>query len=383
MPWEARTAMDQRRRFILAFETCRYTMTELCRVYGISRKTGYKWANRFAAEGPDVAEHSRAPHSCPHQTDPQCVEALVEYRRQHPRWGAAKLLRRLSERQPDWLWPARSTATEILKRHGLVEPRRRTRRPSVGARPELSAEAANDLWTADFKGQFRTGDRQMCYPLTVADYASRYLLACQVCDSVAGDHVRPAFEALFRQVGLPRRILTDNGPPFGAPRAPRRLSRLAVWWIKLGIEPVRTQPGHPEQNGAHERLHRTLKAETARPPAKSLGAQQSSFDSFRAEYNDERPHEALGLRRPAELYLPSLRPYPAREPAVDYPGHFEIRRVRSKGGVRWRGTTFFLSEVLRGEPVGFEEVDDGLWSVCFSNVLLGRYDERDRTFLAL
>ncbi|HUP21321.1 MAG TPA: IS481 family transposase [Thermoanaerobaculia bacterium] len=376
--------MDQRMHFVAALSTCRWTMSELCRLYGISRKTGYKWATRYGQQGLDgLKDRSRRPTSCPHRTDERCEAELVEERRKHPTWGARKLLARLRRRHPDWPWPAASTATAALKRHGLVTPRKlRYRRPSPG-KPTVEAAQPNDVWTADFKGEFRTGDRQMCYPLTLADHLSRYLLSCKGRRSTAHAPAIPVFEEAFRTYGLPRSILTDGGSPFSSPRSPRRLSRLSVWWIKLGIEPLLIEPGHPEQNGRHERMHRTLKAETARPPAASLTAQQAAFDGFRREYNRERPHEALGQIPPTELYARSPRPYPGRVPQVSYPGHFEVRRVKANGVIRFQGQIHFVSSALGREWVGLEEVDDGLWSVQFGSFLLGRYDERDASFEAL
>lgn len=379
MPWDERTRMDQRVRFIGALESCMYTMTELCREFGISRKTGYKWAQRYAEEGVDgLKDRSRAPKGCPHRTDSRCEKALVEGRRKHPLWGPRKLLVVLERRYPDWPWPAPSTAGAILKRHGLVEPRRRRRRHPPPAKPVIESQRPNDVWTADFKGEFRMGDRQLCYPLTVADRMSRYLLGCEGKSSVAVSGARPVFERLFTDYGLPSKMLTDGGVPFAAPRSPRRLSRLSVWWVRLGIEPVLIEPGHPEQNGRHERMHRTLKAATARPPSSCMQSQQRAFNRFLKEYNDERPHESLNMRPPAELYTPSSRPYPRKTPDVDYPGHYEVRSVRPKGEIKWRGQMLFVSETLRGEHVGLEEADDGLWSLYFGSLLLGRYDERDQ-----
>jgi putative transposase len=240
------------------------------------------------------------------------------------------------------------------------------------------------VWTADFKGHFRTRDSLYCYPLTVKDGFSRFLLGCKGLLSTEHEGVEPVFERLFREYGLPGVIRTDNGVPF-ATQAIRRLSRLAVWWIKLGIVPELIEPGHPEQNGRHERMHRTLKAETAKPPAANLRAQQRVFDRFRREYNEERPHEAIGQRTPASLYHPSARAYPDKLPAIEYPGHFEVRRVSRNGGVRWRchrsqgpGQPWLnVSHVLAGEYVGLEEVDTEIWSVYFGSVLLGRFDERE------
>jgi putative transposase len=379
MPWDETTGMDQRVRFIGDFSSCRYTMSELCERYGISRKTGYKWSQRYAEEGVEgLLDRSRAPRRSPQQTEARCEESLVEARRDHPDWGARKLLLRLRGRHPEWGWPAASTGGEILKRHGLVAPRRRRRCPPVAAKPLVEATSPNRLWTADFKGEFRTGDRQLCYPLTVADRFSRYLLGCRSRRSTAVLEAQPVFEELFVHYGLPEAILTDGGPPFAAPLSPRRLSRLSVWWVKLGIEPVVIQPGKPQQNGCHERMHRTLKAATARPPASTLAAQQRVFDRFRREYNNERPHEGIGMKTPSQLYRPSARPFPSRLQELSYPGHFEVRRVRASGEIKWRGERLFVSEVLGGELVGLEERDDGLWSLFFGPLLLGRYDERDR-----
>lgn len=379
MPWDETTGMDQRVRFIGDFTSCRYTMSELCERYGISRKTGYKWCERYKEEGVEgLLDRCRAPRRSPQQTEARCEEALVGARRSHPDWGARKLLLGLRKRHPEWAWPAASTGGEILRRHGLVEPRRRRRRLPVPGKPLVEATHPNRLWTADFKGEFRTGDRQLCYPLTVADRFSRYLLGCRSRRSTAVLAARPVFEELFVEYGLPEAILTDGGSPFAAAASPRRLSRLSVWWVKLGIEPVVIQPGKPQQNGCHERMHRTLKAATARPPAPTWAAQQRAFDRFRREYNQERPHEGIGMQTPSQLYRPSMRPYPSRLEELSYPGHFEVRRVRSSGEIKWQGQRLFVSDVLEGELVGLEERDDGLWSLCFGPLLLGRYDERDR-----
>ena len=236
-------------------------------------------------------------------------------------------------------------------------------------------EAANDVWTVDFKGEFRLGNRQYCYPLTIVDGFSRYLLACRGLTSVRESEARPVFEQLFRHYGLPVQILSDNGSPF-ASHAIGGLSRLSVWWIRLGIQHVRIQRGHPQQNARHERMHRTLKAESARPPKASRAAQQRAFDRFRREYNQERPHESLGQTPPARSYKASTQSFPKKLPKPDYPGHFEIRRVGPSGTIHWKKTTPFIGKPLQGQDVGLEEVDDGIWSLYFGPVLLGRLNEK-------
>ena len=380
MPWEEMTRMKRRVEFVVAFDSCQYSMTELCKRYGISRKTGYKWADRYGTEGVEgLKDHSRAPRRCPHGTSSEISEKLLELRRSHPTWGPRKLLAWLRKREPETLWPAASTVGGILKRHGLVEEHNRPRRPwPSSGRPSVQAEAANQVWTCDFKGQFRTGDGRLCYPLTVADGFSRFLLAIQGLDSVAESQAWPVFERLFREYGLPEAIRSDNGSPFASARAVARLSRLSVRWVKLGIRLERIEPGHPEQNGRHERMHRTLKQETARPPAESQLTQQERFEQFRSIYNEQRPHEALGQRTPAELYRPSARAYPSRVAPLEYPGHFEVRWVRPNGGIKWQGQFLYLSEALSGERVGLEETADGVWTVYFGTLLLARFDERER-----
>lgn len=381
MPWLETEPMKERVRFILELESGLYSMTELCGRFGISRKTGYKWAARYCWEGIEgLRDRSRAPKRCPQRTPEPLVEALVELRRKHPRWGPRKLLAYLKKRQPKKAWPAPSTVGDILRRHGLVIPRRRRRRIPTPRAALIEPQAPNEVWSVDFKGEFRLGTRELCYPLTLADGLTRYLLACRGLHSTVRAGVRPVMERAFRDYGIPRAILSDNGTPF-ATRALRGLSQLSVWWIKLGIEPLLTDLGHPEQNGRHERMHRTLKEETARPPKATWRAQQLAFTRFRREYNEERPHEALEDRTPAELYRPSSRPYPRRVPEVEYPGHYEVRRVHRSGEIKWQGQALFVSEALAGEPVGLEETDDGIWSLHFASLLLARFDERKRQLI--
>lgn len=378
MPWEETTRMEKRIQFVEEFASTLFSVTELCRRYGISRKTAYKWIERWKQEGnAGLVDRSRAPQRRPRQTKDSLVERLVELRGEHPTWGPKKLLVVLARRYPDEVWPAVSTAGDILKRQGLVQVRRRPARMPVRRAGLTQATAPNEVWTCDFKGHFRMGDGLYCYPLTVVDSLSRYLLGLDGLENTSTSLSWPIFERLFREYGLPWVIRSDNGSPFAASRALAGLCRLSVLWIKLGIVPERIQPGHPEQNGSHERMHRDLRQETARPPAEHAQAQQERFDRFRQIRNDERPHEALGQRLPAELYQPSPRPYPAQIPEPEYPGYFEVRSVKAGGEIRFRGRYLFISEALRGERVGLEEYDDGRWSVYFVDALLGRFDERE------
>ena len=379
MPWSVTTQMS-RIRFIADFDSCLYEMTELCARHGISRKTGYKWARRFGLEGEEgLKDQSRAPHRRPAETPTAVVERLVDLRRKHPTWGPRKLLAWLAKHDGEQCWPAASTVGGILKREGLVLPsRRHVRRPRPSVRPRTEARTANEVWTSDYKGQFRTGDGRWCYPLTVVDSFSRFVLEIQGLPSVAGELAWPAYERTFREYGLPEVMRTDNGSPFASASAIAGLSRLSVRWLKLGIRVEHNEPAHPEQNGRHEQMHRVLKAESARPPAADNSSQQERFDHFRREYNEERPHEALGQRPPKELYQPSPRPYPKRPQKPEYPGHYEVRYVHRGGEIKWQGGYLFLSEALGGERVGLEEYDDGLWAVYFAGQRLARFDERER-----
>lgn len=377
MPWSETTPMRERMLFVGAVQEGVFSVSELCESYGISRKTGYKWIDRFELEGLEgLKDRPRIAREIPHRTAPAVAERIVEFRREHPQWGPKKLLARLEQLDPETVWPAPSTAGQLLKRAGLVDRQRHARRkhPScLGPLPK--PEQPNDLWSADFKGQFKTGDAIYCHPLTVADGASRYLLEVRALDSTDAAPVHGSFERLFCEHGMPRAIRTDNGTPF-AGTGLGRLSRLSVWWTRLGIHHQRIVPSHPEQNGAHERMHKTLKAHTARPPQANRKAQQRCFDQFRQEYNDQRPHEALGQKTPASLYQNSPRPYPSRLPQVQYPGHFQVRRVGSNGCILFQGTRLFLSSCLSGELVGLEETADAIFSLSFGPLLLARLDQR-------
>jgi len=375
MPWRETSPMDQRRRFVGDYYRQFVAFSELCARYGISRRIGYKWLERYETAGPPgLADRSRRPHRSPTATPLPVVEQLLALRRSHPSWGAKKLLHVLDKRGVTDL-PSRSTCCDLLKRHGLVISPRRRKYPGHPGRPLSAMTEPNGVWTADFKGQFRTRDGKYCYPLTVADGYSRFLLACQALRSTSLQLARPVFFRLFQEYGLRRIIRTDNGVPF-ATTALGRLSTLSVWWIHLGIFPELIEPAHPQQNGSHERMHRTLKRETIRPPRGSLAAQQVCFNRFRTEYNDERPHEALGQDTPSSRYRPSPRVLPKVFPQIEYPAHYEVRYVSANGGIRWKCAWVCVTHTLAGEFVGLNEVGDGLWDAYFGPVLLGRMDER-------
>ncbi|MGH7194182.1 MAG: integrase core domain-containing protein, partial [Candidatus Saccharimonadales bacterium] len=298
-------------------------MSELCQLYSISRKTGYKWIDRYLRLGPAGLEDlSRKPRHAPNETRADIVEALIETRRRHPSWGARKLNALLHKRNPRWELPHKSTVNDILHRHGMIPKKRVRRRIGHPGKPTTQILAPNDTWCADFKGQFRTGDGIYCYPLTVTDGFSRYLLGCQSLPSTSVEGAKPVFARIFKEFGLPRRIRTDNGAPF-ATTTLARLSSLSAWWVRLGIFPELIEPGCPQQNGRHERMHRTLKADTTRPPAGSMAAQQRRFNAFLDVFNNERPHEALDMQTPAACYAPSPRPMPDKIPPLEYPNRFE------------------------------------------------------------
>jgi transposase InsO family protein len=369
--------MEQRERFVRDDRLALYTMTELCDRYDISRKTGYKWLERFDAGGrAGLSDRSRAPHQCPHRITEHVAQLICLARRQHPSWGPEKLLQWLGPRHPDIDLPAVSTAGDLLARKGLVKKRRR-RRPHLhpGVVPAVTTQP-NDLWTADFKGQFRTRDGIYCYPLTIADQHTRFLMACHGLLSTKGHGVRPVFDRLFREYGLPRAIRTDNGVPF-ATTGIHGFSQLNVWWLRLGIQHQRILPGQPQQNGAHERMHKTLKGDAIRPPRATLAAQQRAFNRFRGMYNTERPHQFLRGRTPGSLYRPSTRPYTGELPPIVYPGHFLVKRITNAGTFRFKKRLLFIANALKQHTIGLEEIADGIWSIHFCRVLVGRLDERD------
>jgi len=376
MPWNEVSVMDEKIRFISDYLNGVLTFTEVCHRYGISRETGYTWVHRYEEEGASgLEERARIPRHCPHKTSPEMEEAILAVRRKHPRWGAKKILQMLErQRQPGPL-PGKTTVTNILTRHGrITSPRKRLHRAHAG-KPDTEPTAPNQLWTADFKGQFKMANGEYCYPLTVMDAYSRYILSILALPSTALKATHAEFRRLFQTYGLPDRIRTDNGTPF-ASIALGRLSTLSIWWIRLGIRPELIEPGHPQQNGRHERMHRTLKAETTHPPEADFSAQQQRFDAFRQEFNDIRPHEALQQATPASVYHASEKSLPETLKKLDYPAHYEVRIVSTNSGIRWKSQWVSVTRLLAGERIGLEEVDDGLWAVWYGPIWLGRLDER-------
>ena len=373
MPWQEVCPMEARTRFVMAALEREDSMTALCEQYGISRRIGYKWLARYCQESvAGLAERPRGPHQVPWAISQAQAQAIVGLRREHPNWGPKKLHAKLTALAPQLRWPALSTIGDLLQREGLSARRKRRRKP-VAERGRLRpALAPNDLWCIDFKGWFRTEDGAQCYPLTVTDAFSRYILCCR---ATSPDYTgcRRQLERLFGQYGMPATILSDNGPPFASLTA-GGLSLLSVWWVKLGIQLQRIVPGKPQQNGQHERMHRTLKAETAKPPAATIPEQQRRFDRFVAEFNLERPHEALSLNPPALYYTRSPRSYPARLEDPQYPAGYECRRVRSTGEIKWQGELVFIAGPLSGEVIGLSEDHEGDAHAYFGPVKLGTID---------
>lgn len=372
MAWREVLPMDERHRFVLEAEQGVCTFSELCDEYAISRKTGYKWFNRYLDEGLEgLEERSRVPKSCPHRTQ-EYVERVVEAeRKRHPSWGPKKLADTLATKHTDLEIPAPSTIGEVLKRRGLVKPRRRRSHPVRKWPGRLSEpERPNQVWGADFKGWFRTRDGKRCDPLTISDLFSRYVIDCRALLGQQDGLVRPVFKQIFGAFGLPDVIRIDNGPPFGS-EGVLGLSALSVWWIQLGIRVEYIEPGCPEQNGVHERMHRTLKAETTCPPERNIREQQKRFDRWMKEFNEDRPHEALGMRRPAEIYKPSSRSYPKRISGFGYPPEFEVRRVRSNGQIVWNQRQRAIGRAFRGVQIGLERIDNDQIRVHAGEMLLG------------
>ncbi len=377
MPWIETCVMEERIKFVMDVLDGSYSMTELCSYYGISRKTGYKWVDRHDQGGIEaLSNQSRAPHHHPHEMSDRVKDSILAIKKRFPKWGAAKIRVRLQRVYPRWKsYPAISTIGLFLQKQGLTSSVKRRHKATATEAPLTNGYNSNEVWCADFKGHFRTGDGTRCNPLTISDHSSRYLLCCRHLDRMSYDLVRLRFEHVFRAYGLPAVIRTDNGTPF-ASRGLGGLSQLSYWWIRLGIHPERIEPGHPEQNGRHERLHKTLKAHTASRPSATISQQQRRFNAFCAEYNDHRPHEALAMRTPSECYSRSPREIPSRLPQVIYADHMQRRRVYQHGDIMCFGQQLFVTESLRGEYVGVEQISEDMSRLWYCDYLLGQIDHR-------
>lgn len=373
MPWQECNPMDERLKFIARLLDGD-TMSELCREFGVSRKTGYKIFHRYNTCGlQGLTDRSRRPYRQANQLPVQIETLIVRLKQDRPSWGAPKIRERLARLYPDVHRPAISTVHAVLDRHGLVK-RRRGRRNKAKGTPLSRPGQPNDLWCADYKGEFMLADRRYCYPLTVTDFASRYLIACEALSSTKEDYAFSVFESTFKEFGLPRAIRTDNGVPFASPNALFNLSKLSVWWLRLGIEIERIKPGNPQQNGRHERMHLTLKLETTKPAAANVLQQQDKFDDFIDCYNNERPHQALSMQCPAERYAPSMRPYQGL-PELDYPLHDKTVTVTTCGRICFNRQKINLSQVFAGQNVGIKQVSDEIWLVTFMDYDLGYFDD--------
>jgi transposase InsO family protein len=379
MPWKESHRVSERMDFITRLRAGE-RMTDLCIEYGISRKTGHKLKKRFELEGPKgLYDRSRRPVCSPQRTPEAVVEQLLQMRHRYPTWGPKKLRAKLEREQPDVRWPAESTIGVLLKDAGLVDGRRRRRRAWPTPPSErVAAEAPNELWCMDFKGQFRLGNRLYCYPLTVTDQASRFLLGCEALSNTKTVPTAAALELVFRDHGLPQRMRSDNGSPF-ASTGLSGLTQLSVWLMRLGIQLERIDPGCPQQNGRHERMHLTLKQETTRPAAPTLMQQQERFDRFRACFNDERPHEALEMKTPSQVYKPALRRLPERLPEPAYPLHDEVRPVSRGGQIRFQGRDIHIGRALIGQHVGLRHIENDVWLVSFMDIDIAYLDPKDAT----
>jgi putative transposase len=379
MPWKTIVPEEQRFLFVAAILKAGESMASTCRQFKISRKTGYKWLGRFKAVGVvGLKERSHAPHDHGNTTDIETSKRVIAVRKKHVRWGPRKVKSFLEKKNPKTDWPAASTIGGIFDRAGLTAHRPRRQRaedPPVALAGLTEAQQPNDVWTADYKGWFRTGDGHRCDPLTIQDRFSRFLILLRITKTMQSPSVQRAFADAFREFGMPLIIRTDNGSPF-ASMGLGGLTRFSVWLIKLGIQPERIRPGSPQENGRHERFHRTMKEQVASPPGPTVLAQVRRHFVLRREYNSERPSEALGQRTPASVYHPSPRVYTGRADHPEYPAHWLVRSVRSNGEIKWNGTTIFLAESLIGEPVGLDQVNDHEWFIYFGALPLARINEK-------
>lgn len=377
MPWKKVNAMQQRLFFINDYLRAVGTVTELSEHYGISRKTAYKWIHRYHAEGEaGLKEHSRRPQHHPEKIPYRIEQAIITLRQQFTtRPGAKKLQVLLAQHYPNEPVPSKTSIYNILHRAHLVDSPKRKRRVAPYPQPFAPVNDVNELWSVDYKGQFKLRNSQWCYPLTIMDHQSRYLCDCTALAGPRFKATKAAFIKVFKRYGLPKRIRSDNGVPFASPTC-GGLSQLSIWWIKLGIVPERIEPGKPQQNGRHERMHRTLKQAATRPPSSSLAAQQKRFNAFCKEYNTQRPHEALNQKTPSMVYECSTRVYPKKLLQMHYPDYYDVRKVSHNGCVYWRNKLVYVSHLLKGEWVGLDEIADGLWEIYFGPMALGKFNVR-------
>lgn len=383
MPWKETKPMEERMEFMLLHESKSWSMSDLCEMFGVSRKTGYKWLRRYERVGWDgLRELSRAPQRHPNAVAEEIEAAIVALKQERPKRGPKKLLELLQRQEPEQSWPVRSTIAAILKRHGLVRSRRRCRKTPPYEQPFAGLDRPNAVWSADLKGWFQTGDSRRCDPLTITDNFSRYLIRCQAVRATSFEGIQPVFVGAFHEYGLPEAIRTDNGSPFASTTV-GGLSRLSVWWIRLGILLERIKAGKPQQNGRHERMHRTLKDEAISPPKANWWQQQAAFDSFRKEFNHERPHEALSQRFPDELYVASPRPYPLTLPELTYPDDMQVRWVKTQGDISWKGHHVYLTETLARELVGLRQINEDLWDIYFGPIRLAQLDTASQRLIHL
>jgi transposase InsO family protein len=376
MPWVEKTVLDQKMKLIGAYLEGEKSIVEILEDLPVTRATAHKWLKRYREEGPSgLLERSRAPHHNPNAFTEEQEDIVIGLRCKHARWGARKLKAWLERYYPEERWPSPSTIGDLLHCNGLTKRHRKNARLKAGTSyPLTAAGAPNQVWCVDFKGWFFTQDGKRCYTFTLTDLHSRYLLRCQALSHTDEITVKPLLMAAFMEYGLPEVIRSDNGPPFASVGL-GGLSKLSLWWLKLGIRPERIEPGCPYQNGCHERMHRTLKEDVLGQPERNRRAQQRAFDAYLGEYNEERPHEALGYLTPADLYATSSRPCPRRVPELVYPLGFEVRRVHQNGCIRWDGREIFVSEVLVREPVGLWPLEERLWAVYVGPLALAVMDE--------
>jgi len=371
MPWKETCAMEQKMQMIKCWKGDQFTITDLSFLHDVSRKTIYKWIKRYKVEGTvGLEDRSREPLRHPNATVPEIVDKILAVKRRHQKWGPKKIVAWLKEQHQEERWPVVSTVSEILKREGLVSPRIKRHKTPPYTNPFTACDKPNAVWSADFKGQFRMGDGRLCYPLTITDSYSRYLLLCRGLARPTFKETKKCFELVFKEYGVPEAIRTDNGAPFASVGL-GALSKLSVWFIKLGIRPERIEPGHPEQNGRHERMHRALKEITANPPRNNMKAQQKAFYEFIYEYNFERPHEALGQKTPATLYQKSTKTYRLRLPIIPYDYDTVIRKVNRNGEIKWKRRPIYISKSLIGEHMVLKQKEDDLWELWFNYYSLG------------